>query len=180
MTTLIENKIYSHSSPLAQLFASITSQEDGYITKGDLIALVDRFCTHHPLSFVQKKLLLVMLYQGFSRCASQKGKLSWNDLMVYAPKLLLFFGSTSRDTHTFLEQASKRFQDISNNSSTLSFQKLTLQCESNLPRMCPNKKLLSAFLAHHLCVLCSGTMQVTERMWCDTARALLFEVDASL
>lgn len=178
MTTLLENQYYPPSGPLAVFFASLDVQGCGFITKQDLHILVDQFCTHHPLSFVQKKLLFVMLSQGFARCASQKGRLSWSDIMVYAPKLLLFFGPYIEDTHVYTQQVSKRFQEISNNSSTLSSQRLIQHCESNLPRMCPNKKLLSAFLAYTLCILCAGKNQVTEQMWCDTALALLFEVNA--
>ena len=178
MAILLKNQYHPHPGPLAVFFASMDVQECGFISKSDLHILIDRFCAHHPLSFVQKKLLLVMLSQGFSRCASQKGKLFWTDIMIHAPKLLLFFGQSVHDKNMFVQQTNQRFQEISNNSSILSFQKLTQHCESNLPRMCPNKKLLSAFLAYTLCLLCSGNMQVTKKMWCDTALALLFEVNA--
>ena len=178
MTTLLENQYHPSPGPLAVFFASLDVQGCGSLTKRDIHLLVDQFCAHQPLSFVQKKLLLVMLSQGFSRCASQNGLLSWSDIMVFAPRLLLFFGQPVEDTHLYAKQVAQRFQDISSSSSTLSFQRLTQHCESNLPRMCPNKKLLSAFLAYNLCILCSGSMQITEQMWCDTAIALLFEINA--
>ena len=180
MTTVLENQYHPPTGPLSLFFTSLDVDGDGFITKKVLHTLVEDFCVHHPLSFVQKKLLFVMLSQGFSRCASQKGRVTWNDIMVFAPKILLFFGQTTNDAQLYDQHVNKRFQELSNNSSTLPLLDLKQHCVSLLPRMCPNKHLLSSFLSHILCILCTPTTtaELTRQMWCDTALSIFFEVNA--
>lgn len=179
MSILLENQFHPPSSPIASFFVSLDVHGQGFITKSELHTLVERFCVHHPLSFVQKKMLFMMLNQGFSRCASQKGKLTWTDIMVYAPKLLMFFGQPTDDVHQYQQHVEKRFQDIAC-TSTLTNRELTQHCATILPRMCPNRNLLSLFLAHVLCLLCTNTAtaEITESIWCDTALSVFFEVHA--
>ena len=179
MSILLENQFHPPPGPIATLFVSLDIHKQGFITKRELHTLVESFCAHHPLSFVQKKLLFMMLNQGFSRCASQKGKLIWSDIMVYAPKLLIFFGQPTDDVQQYQQSTEKRFQKIAC-TSTLSNPELAQHCSAILPRMCPNKNLLSLFLAHILCLLCTNkaTTEITKQMWCDTALSIFFEVNA--
>ena len=184
MSILLENYSHPYPGPLESFFDFVDSENRGSITARDLRPLVDQCCLFYSLSFVHKKILCLMLSQGFSRYVSN-GRLFWSDAISYTPKLFSIFCSTLDQTKTNREQAQKRFQEIQNESHTVTLEDLSRYCMSRLPPLCPNKKLLSQFLAYSISLLCSSTSraepeeQISEQMWCDTALALQFEVEAN-
>lgn len=150
---------------------------------GDLRILVDRFCIDHRLSFVQKKLLFLMISQGISRCTKQKSvRFTWEEAIVHAPKLLSFFCAQYDDAQSCQHHAQLRYDTIQQTSAPISLQDIAQHCSSFLPSLFPNRQLLSLFLASSLCKIIdtkTTPVHISKQQWCDTALALMFELEAS-
>ena len=186
MSILLENQLHSSSGPLATFFISLDIQQRGFITMSDLRIMVDRFCASHRLSFVQKKLLFLMISQGLARCSQQKTTcITWKEVIEQAPKLLSFFSSQHDHAQTCHHHAQLRYQEIQRTDSPLTIHDIAHYCSSLLPSLFPNKKLLSLFIADSLSNLCRTTtnqrasVYISQQQWCDTALEIMFELEAS-
>ena len=182
MSILLENQLHCPTEPLAQFFSSLDAQQRGTISLGDLHRFADRFCVFHNISFVQKKILLLMISTGFSKYT--QSSLSFSDLLVYAPRILLILSPHSAGAKECQEGAITRHNILSGSEKHISIQTLSEYIQTHLPSMMPNKKILSLFVAHIIYTICSshphcGQAIISKEAWSDTALALFFECTQS-
>jgi hypothetical protein len=186
MATLLENQLHTPNGPLSSFFLNLDVRSCGIITVQDLRSFTDRFCSIFSISFVQKKLLFLLITKGYTRLdRSSSGTMSFEDFLIYAPKIQCFLSGTSITAHTCALQANTRYQELSHPSAHLSLSVLADHCTTLIPPLIPNKRLVSLFIAYALYQFCTHPTQdatsmfISKQNWCETALALHFELKSS-
>ena len=178
MSILLENQLHCPTGPLARFFSSLDIHERGSLMLSDIHHFADVFCTLHRLSFVQKKILMMMITTGFRKYVLSS--LSFSDLLVYAPRILLILSPHSTTAQDCQEGALLRHHLLSSGKTHITHHELSTHILSYIPNMMPNRKILSQFLVHIIQTLCSyhphcGEGVISKEAWSDTALALFFE-----
>ena len=183
MTTLYENQLQNVQGPMLSFFCLLDSQNKGFVSYEDLKAFLSDQSDTITASFVQKKILFMLLSKVFTRLDRSKvGKLYPHDFFFYGPKLLKFLcGAHITEPQTCISKAQEVFALFTQNSKELSLSKLAEHCIYLLPSLTPNRKLVSLCMAKSIHTFCTHpysdkSQQISEKQWCDSALSLHFEL----
>ena len=182
MSILLENQFHCTTGPLAQFFSSLDVHNQEALSLFEVQRFAEAFCVRHAISFVHKKILLLMVAKGFSKYNQSSSRLSFSDLLPYARKLLFVFASSQTNAAEYQQDARQKHARLSKGKTHITTSDLAEYCASCLPCLIPNKKILALFFAYTIHQICShhpGCSEhgISQEAWTETALGLFFEIE---